>query len=52
MMLNKLSFESENLVVDYISTQDQRVTGLELELFSLVKMLVTFINFSKLENLI
>jgi hypothetical protein len=35
-----------------INTQDQKVTGLELELFSLVKMLVTFINFSKLENLI
>ena len=33
-----------------INTQDQRVTGLEVELFSLVKMLVTFINFSKLKN--
>jgi hypothetical protein len=35
-----------------INTQDQRVTGLGLKLFFLVKMLVAFINFSKLEILI
>lgn len=32
--------------------QDQRVTGLELRLFSLVKMVVIFINFSNLGILI
>ena len=36
----------------FSNIQDQRVTRLEFELFSLVKILVIFINFSKLENLI
>ena len=35
-----------------INTQDQRVTGLGLKLFFLVKMLITFIHFSKLGILI
>jgi hypothetical protein len=35
-----------------INTQDPKVTGLGLKLFFLVKMLVTFLNFSKLEILI
>ena len=41
-----------SILIGVPNRKDQRVTGLELELFSLVKMLVTFINFSKLENLI